>query len=44
MYNSGSGPTNIVRPTYTFLPSSSPLSARIAAEVQGEGVPAPTQG
>ena len=45
MYNSGSGPTNVVRTTYTFLPpSSTTFPARIAAEVRGEGVPAPNQG
>ena len=45
MYNSGSGPTNVVRTTYTFLPpSSTTFPAWIAAEVRGEGVPAPTQG
>ena len=45
MYNSGSGPTNVVRTTYTFLPPSSTIfPARIAAEVRGEGVPAPKHG
>ena len=35
----------VVRATYTFLPpSSTTFLARIAAEVRGEGVPAPKQG
>ena len=45
MYNSGSGPTNVVRTTYTFLPpSSTTFPARIEAEVWREGVPATKQG
>ena len=45
IYNSGSGPTNVVR--YTYILFYLPLvhfPARIAAEVRGEGVPAPNLG